>query len=56
MPGERMSSAGRSRDKAGKGGPKSGGAKVYEARPPRKEKPIDPDNPFAALMALKDKS
>ncbi|MFZ1469259.1 MAG: helicase-related protein [Paracoccaceae bacterium] len=31
------------------------GAKSYEARPPRHEKPIDPDNPFAALMALKGK-
>ena len=29
------------------------GAKVFEARPPRVEKPIDPDNPFAALLALK---
>ncbi len=29
--------------------------KTYEARPPRVEKPIDPDNPFAALMALKGK-
>jgi ATP-dependent RNA helicase SUPV3L1/SUV3 len=27
----------------------------YEARPPRVEKPIDPDNPFAALLALKGK-
>jgi ATP-dependent RNA helicase SUPV3L1/SUV3 len=27
----------------------------YEARPPRAEKPIDPDNPFAALLALKGK-
>jgi ATP-dependent RNA helicase SUPV3L1/SUV3 len=27
----------------------------FEARPPRPEKPIDPDNPFAALMALKGK-
>ena len=36
----------------GKPGPKN-----FEARPPRKEKPIDPDNPFAAaLMGLKDKS
>ena len=25
------------------------------ARPPKQEKPIDPDNPFAALMALKGK-
>jgi len=47
----------------GKGKPKGKGgfkndnaAKTYEARPPRKEKPIDPDNPFAAaLMGLKDK-
>ncbi|SNR55786.1 helicase-related protein [Puniceibacterium sediminis] len=33
------------------------GAKTFEARPPRREKPIDPDNPFAAaLMGFKDKS
>ncbi|GKY88714.1 helicase-related protein [Sinisalibacter aestuarii] len=41
-----------------KGGPKGGGGKAqnFEARPPRKEKAIDPDNPFAAaLMGLKDK-
>ncbi|MGH1329840.1 MAG: helicase-related protein [Paracoccaceae bacterium] len=31
--------------------------KSFEARPPKREKPIDPDNPFAAaLMGLKDKS
>jgi ATP-dependent RNA helicase SUPV3L1/SUV3 len=29
--------------------------KSFEARPPRHEKPIDPDNPFAVLMALKGK-
>ena len=29
--------------------------KAFEARPPRVEKPIDPDNPFAALLALKGK-
>ncbi len=29
----------------------------FKSRPPRKEKPIDPDNPFAAaLMGFKDKS
>lgn len=49
----------------GKPGGKSGGkperrdrndsGKNFEARPPRKDKPIDPDNPFAALMALKGK-
>jgi len=27
----------------------------HSARPPKKDKPIDPDNPFAALMALKGK-
>ena len=45
----------------GKGGPgKKGGradqkgAKTYSSRPPKKEKQIDPDNPFAAaLMGLK---
>ncbi|MFZ5965098.1 helicase-related protein [Thalassococcus sp. BH17M4-6] len=52
----------------GKGGPRgkgkprgkdkpTHGGKSFEARPPRKEKQIDPDNPFAAaLMGLKDKS
>jgi ATP-dependent RNA helicase SUPV3L1/SUV3 len=29
--------------------------KTFEARPPRPERPIDPDNPFAVLMALKGK-
>ena len=29
--------------------------KNYSARPPKKDK-VDPDNPFAALLALKDKS
>ncbi|MBE3637503.1 helicase-related protein [Mangrovicoccus algicola] len=40
-----------------KDGPrKDQGAKVYSAKPQRKEKAIDPDNPFAAaLMGLKDK-
>ena len=38
----------------GKGKPQSGGN--YSARPPKNEKKIDPDNPFAAaLMGLKDK-
>ncbi|MDF1802709.1 helicase-related protein [Thalassovita sp.] len=37
--------------------PRNQGAKTFEARPPRREKPIDPDNPFAAaLMGLKDKT
>ena len=39
----------------GKGGD-GGKAKNFEARPPKKDRPIDPDNPFAqALMGLKDK-
>ncbi len=37
----------------GKGSAKPAGPKVVAARPPRVEKPVDPDNPFAALMALK---
>ncbi|WP_121631582.1 helicase-related protein [Tropicibacter alexandrii] len=47
----------------GKGGPKGDrdrndrGPKTFSSRPPKKEKPIDPDNPFAAaLMGFKDKS
>ena len=49
------------RGKPRKGGPrgdkgeKGGKAQNFSARPPRKEKQIDPDNPFAAaLMGLKD--
>ncbi|MGL3607484.1 helicase-related protein [Rhizobium sp. G187] len=30
------------------------GGQRFEAKPPRKEKPIDPDSPFAKLAALKD--
>jgi ATP-dependent RNA helicase SUPV3L1/SUV3 len=33
-----------------------GKSKAFEARPPRVEKPIDPDNPFAVLAALRLKS
>ncbi|WP_108482311.1 helicase-related protein [Oceaniglobus ichthyenteri] len=48
----------------GKGAPRKGKppqsgnkSQKFEARPPKKEKPIDPDNPFAAaLMGLRDKS
>jgi len=31
------------------------GKQAQQARPPRKDKPFDPDNPFAALAALKAK-
>ena len=43
--------------KSGKGGDKGRGSKpqTHSARPQRSDKPVDPDNPFAALMALKDK-
>ncbi|TMV95013.1 hypothetical protein FGG78_02490 [Thioclava sp. BHET1] len=53
--GERK--GGRPQGKKGKKGgkPEGGGTRNFEARPPRKEKPIDPDNPFAVLAALKDK-
>ena len=38
----------------GNGGPRDGKAQSFKARPPKKEKAIDPDNPFAAaLMGLK---
>ncbi|MGB0959867.1 MAG: helicase-related protein [Halocynthiibacter sp.] len=42
--------------KGGKGKPQGNKAKSFKAAPPKKEKKIDPDNPFAAaLMGLKDK-
>ena len=59
--GEGGKTGGRPRGPKGAGpkgaGPKGGEkAQRFEARPPRKEKAIDPDNPFAqALMGLKDK-
>ncbi|MQQ08944.1 disulfide oxidoreductase [Epibacterium sp. SM1979] len=49
---------GKGKPKGGKPGKKGGprqnqGAKTFSARPPKKEKAIDPDNPFAAaLMGL----
>jgi ATP-dependent RNA helicase SUPV3L1/SUV3 len=65
--GQRRDGAGQGQRPRGKGKPKgrSGpkgkapakggerGPKTYEARPKR-DKPVDPDNPFAALAALKD--
>ncbi len=46
---------GRRKGKPGPNAPDK--ARKYEARPPKKDKPIDPDNPFAAaLMGLRDKS
>ncbi len=56
--GERRDFGGKGgQGKGGKGKPerRNDGPKNFEARPPKKERPIDPDNPFAALMALKGK-
>ncbi|KFE36706.1 helicase-related protein [Thioclava atlantica] len=52
--GERKG-GGKPQGKKGKKGGKPQGPRNFEARPPRKEKPVDPDNPFAVLAALKDK-
>ena len=38
-----------------RGKPGSDGPRIVEAKPPRREARIDPDNPFAALAALKEK-
>ncbi|MGI9368967.1 MAG: disulfide oxidoreductase, partial [Ruegeria sp.] len=45
---------GRGKPHGKKGGKPQQGAKTFSSRPPKKEKAIDPDNPFAALMALKE--
>ncbi|MBE1282570.1 MAG: disulfide oxidoreductase [Rhodobacteraceae bacterium] len=47
---------GRGKPQGKKGGrPPQQGSKTYSSRPPKKEKAIDPDNPFAAaLMGLKE--
>ena len=37
-------------------GPRKDGPKQFEARPPRAEKKIDPDSPFAILASLKNKT
>lgn len=44
----------RGKPQKAKGKPK--GPQRHSSGPPRKEKAIDPDNPFAALMALKNKT
>ena len=47
---------GKGRKGAPRGGDKGGKGQNFSAKPPRTEKPIDPDNPFAAaLMGLKGK-
>ncbi|NNE54236.1 MAG: hypothetical protein HKN30_17755, partial [Sulfitobacter sp.] len=55
---DRPRGKGKPQGKGRKGAPrgdKGGKAQNLSARPPKKDKPIDPDNPFAAaLMGLKD--
>lgn len=55
---ERPKGKGKPQGKGRKGAPrgdKADKAQNFSARPPQKEKPIDPDNPFAAaLMGFKD--
>ena len=63
VPRKRPDQQGRQKPAGGKGRGKTGGkgqkqnfsAKPPKKRAPAKDKPIDPDNPFAALMALKGK-
>lgn len=61
VPKKRPADQGRNQRPQGKGKgkkPQGGGKpKVHSSKPAaKKDKPIDPDNPFAALMALKGKS
>ena len=42
------------RGKGGKGGGKPQGPRTFSSGPPKKDRAIDPDNPFAALAALKE--
>jgi ATP-dependent RNA helicase SUPV3L1/SUV3 len=53
-PAERAEGKPHGKPGGGKGKPQ--GKPAASARPPRPEKPIDPDNPFAALLALKQRS
>ncbi|MDS7598174.1 helicase-related protein [Agrobacterium tumefaciens] len=41
-------------DRNERGGKPQQGQQRFEAKPPRKEKPLDPDSPFAKLAALKE--
>ncbi|WP_375228227.1 helicase-related protein [Roseobacter sp. S98] len=56
--GDRAPGKGKPKGKGKRGGPQDGKgqrAQKFSAKPPRQEKKIDPDNPFAAaLMGLKD--
>ena len=54
-PGNRRSGKPGGKSGARPGGKPQQGEKTFSSRPPKREKPIDPDNPFAAaLMGLKD--
>jgi len=49
--GDRPQRKGPPKGKKGGKGPRDNKAKNFSARPPKKEKAIDPDNPFAAALA-----
>jgi ATP-dependent RNA helicase SUPV3L1/SUV3 len=53
---ERVARQGDEAGRKGRRDDKRGDKPAHLPRPPRVEKPIDPDNPFAALMALKIRS
>ncbi|MEM7490517.1 MAG: disulfide oxidoreductase, partial [Pseudomonadota bacterium] len=52
--GDRPKAKGKPKGKGPKGPRKESGPRTFQAKPTR-EKAVDPDNPFAALAALKDK-
>ncbi|MEM9550747.1 MAG: helicase-related protein [Pseudomonadota bacterium] len=52
---QRSKPRGKTQGKKPGGKPQDKGGKVFSSKPPKKEKEIDPDNPFAAaLMGLRD--
>jgi len=53
---DRGPKGGKFRNDGPKGKPRHEGPKSFEARPPKADKKIDPDNPFAILASLKNKS
>ena len=54
--GQKPKGGGRPRGKGGKGGKdRQDGPRTFSAKPEKPAK-VDPDNPFAVLAALKDKS
>lgn len=54
--GERQDRGPKGKPRFDKGKPRHEGPKTFEARPPRPEKKVDPDSPFAILASLKNKT